>query len=657
MAFLDRFKHAVRDGGQTKNAAAGILAPAPDANPKPAASAAAMPVRHHAKHLAADTLGAGYLLSFQSPAKRAIEFEANTAVPPASAASAEGKHQIQLELGDFLPRIPKQLLHDGPHDPGTKLLFDIADLANRIAHGQTTIPLTEIHRRTPEIFREETLPSDETEVRFPWQKVVRMLAGACAAPTAAPRADGLTQAAAELLGEKLRNHRTVRDVNPGRIHISGTPHPVPPAPVSEAPVVKEEPATPAAEVRSVAPAVIRDMRVYAADGTIALSAMTAVTTLNFPLQDDDKLSREELLRSREAMRAQLARAKGEFERQLAAMAQERKNLAEERARFVAEMMRARADADDRIEQIEFERSVAAKTAENLALAQQAARALQQKFNALKKESAKAKEGEQRIRDVERDNIAQETRELAVRFAPSASVLATVEKTAAENTGLPAATEQLHQKKRVPLAGKLFSNANSVHLRSAWHVFATLAVCVVLAAALGKRHLRLRKLNDALSAEVLRVERESAVASAKLDDARRVEVRVLAASRKVRDLEQELDGDKWTAALRSIAVSTGAGIELRAIRAVRNPGDLRPCALQLDGLSIGPEPRANADQFRQALERELRKNFGSGEPCRFERLEVEPEMPSADPAQLRATFTITAPFGATVPPDRESHGKT
>jgi len=47
-------------------------------------------------------------------------------------APAGPQQEIVLELGDFLPRIPSQLLNDQKPDPSTPLSFDIGELADRI---------------------------------------------------------------------------------------------------------------------------------------------------------------------------------------------------------------------------------------------------------------------------------------------------------------------------------------------------------------------------------------------------------------------------------------------------------------------------------------------------------------------------------------------
>ena len=585
------------------------------------------------------------------------------------------KHEILLDLGDFLPRIPKQLLHGGPYEAHSKLKFDIAELADCIGRGATTIPLMQIHRRAPEIFREEILASDETEVRFPWQKVMRMLADA----RTAPGAEGLTPGAADSLAERLRGQRTIRNIVPDIEEACCVPHPAP-APVSAPKVLRDAPPAPPA----VAPA-IPDMRIVADDGALALSLNTGGTTLNSPLQDDDKPSREELLRSREAMRAQLARMKGEFGRQLAAAAQERQKIVGERERFVAEMMRAKAAADDRIEQIAFEKSVAAKTAENLTKAQQAAKALQRNLSALKAEMAMAnEEADRRINELtaERDALApqqavssSQTAEFPNRGQPgrtmtgeaalagnaaSASVedLREIDEPKSAFATLqfqqPKAALELSREKKAKIKlERRRVTSGRLNLRFARHVLATLAFAAVFAGGLAAWYLKLSKRDGAVSADVRQLEREWAGVSASLDEARRVRPHLQGFLHAATRARAEFDGeDRWTPALRSIEASAKAGIALRAIRVVKKIGDPRASMVRIEGFAMGTAPRATADRFLKTLQGELGRHFQIAEPCRFERLEDEPEPPSALPDQRRAIFTITAPIGSAIPRNDE-----
>ncbi len=117
---------------------------------------------------------------------------ASDAVPAAAAT-----HEILLDLGDFLPQIPPELIRAGPHPAEARLKFDMADLADRIAGGQTSIRLAEIHRQVPEMFASEAAPSEDIEIPFPWDKVMKMLADARTTAATPPKAGGPTPGGAE----------------------------------------------------------------------------------------------------------------------------------------------------------------------------------------------------------------------------------------------------------------------------------------------------------------------------------------------------------------------------------------------------------------------------------------------------------------------------
>lgn len=142
---------------------------------------------------------------------------------PGVSTKKSGENDLRLELGDFLHRIPAHLLLAGPHDLKAELRFDIGDLSERIAKGQTTISLSEIYRRVPTIFRREILESDNIDVRFPWQKLAKLVN----IPNPAVAAtEGASPASA--LAEKLRAKKPDRAIKtPGTSADSSTP----PAPV------------------------------------------------------------------------------------------------------------------------------------------------------------------------------------------------------------------------------------------------------------------------------------------------------------------------------------------------------------------------------------------------------------------------------------------
>jgi hypothetical protein len=212
---------------------------------------------------------------------------------------------------------------------------------------------------------------------------------------------------------------------------------------------------------------------------------------------------------------------------------------------------------------------------------------------------------------------------------------------------------------LPLDGGLFGGGISVRgaspeKRAALRFAGTLAVGIILAVTLWSWHLRLRNWNDSLANEILQMEKRRDVLATSAEDARAIEPRVRASLTKATDVENELNADKWTAALRGIAVSSGPGIELRAIYPIRKVEDPRPCGLRIDGVAFGRAPRAVADLFRVALERELRTSFHGDPTCRFDRLEDMPE--TANPDDRGATFTISAPVGATIPSTRANGRK-
>src|SRR5258708_19290776 len=125
-----------------------------------------------------------------------------TLAPPPQPKTPPSADEFRLELGDFLHRIPAQVLLPGPHDLKTELRFEIRELSKQIAKGNTTIGLSEIYRRVPQIFRSEILESDNIEIRFPWQKISKLvtLAKSNSTPDAAAGSRGE-------LAEKLRTRK------------------------------------------------------------------------------------------------------------------------------------------------------------------------------------------------------------------------------------------------------------------------------------------------------------------------------------------------------------------------------------------------------------------------------------------------------------------
>ncbi|MEI7776181.1 MAG: hypothetical protein WCK17_15560, partial [Verrucomicrobiota bacterium] len=94
----------------------------------------------------------------------------------AESAPSASHSTITLELGDFLHRIPPGAIKGGPHDVHHALVFERADLEERLKDRDPTIPLSELYLRVPDIFRSSESAKSEVPVRMPYLKVTKMLA-------------------------------------------------------------------------------------------------------------------------------------------------------------------------------------------------------------------------------------------------------------------------------------------------------------------------------------------------------------------------------------------------------------------------------------------------------------------------------------------------
>lgn len=82
---------------------------------------------------------------------------------------------IVIALGEFLHRIPPNLLEVGPHAMRKEARFDMVALEQRINSGETTLNLAEIYRQIPEIFRSEIRDEDNIQLHYPWRKVIAVI--------------------------------------------------------------------------------------------------------------------------------------------------------------------------------------------------------------------------------------------------------------------------------------------------------------------------------------------------------------------------------------------------------------------------------------------------------------------------------------------------
>ncbi len=249
---------------------------------------------------------------------------------------------VRLELGDFLHRIPQNLLRPGPHNVSTELLFNINELSLLIANGQTTINLAEIHRRVPDVFKSEVKVEDRVEIRFPWQKLMHLVKSPAEDPS---NASGITPAAAEALAQKIRSRRPARNTPP----ISGSPTtktpPAPPTPAFREPTPEEN-----APTEKPGKANSQQLSWFTKPG--AEEPPDALTTPALPAP----VSAELLAADREA-------------------------IAEERDRAVAELNRTKSDLASKISQIEEHKQLGSQQAQKTAASIAQRDALQQEVTA------------------------------------------------------------------------------------------------------------------------------------------------------------------------------------------------------------------------------------------------------------------------------------
>jgi len=133
-----------------------------------------------------------------------------------------GRSTLALEAGDFIDRVPHHLLRFGYFDLHQPLLFEMSEIADRIARGVFTIPLSDLLKLIPEMFVEDAQAQHALEVRFPWQRVMQMVNESAATH----KEDG-----GETLAHKLRRLRKAN-------------RPAAPAPVKETPVESRQEAAP-----------------------------------------------------------------------------------------------------------------------------------------------------------------------------------------------------------------------------------------------------------------------------------------------------------------------------------------------------------------------------------------------------------------------------
>jgi hypothetical protein len=89
--------------------------------------------------------------------------------------------QVVLRLGDFIKRIPPNLLKSSELDLNRTLRFDLGDLSECVNEGISTVPLALLVKAIPHIFIDDIRDQQITEIRFPWARVLEIIRNPLAA--------------------------------------------------------------------------------------------------------------------------------------------------------------------------------------------------------------------------------------------------------------------------------------------------------------------------------------------------------------------------------------------------------------------------------------------------------------------------------------------
>ena len=265
-----------------------------------------------------------------------------------------GENDLRLELGDFLHRIPAHLLLPGPHDLKAELRFDIAELSSKIERGQTTIPLADIYARVPTIFRGTILLTDNIEVRFPWQKLAKLV-NLAKVPRKAPEAG----ASSPELAEKLRAKKSTKSAEAEGVSTPAVPPPTPAAkPMPQAP----KPATDVKPGATATPPQSADMS-SAQPPPFAMKLESQA-----PLRMPAPAKAEEAAGSKAVpddlkiadlppdVQRRFALIKGDYERQISELQAQRKGITEARDRAAMEVERLKKEIDKNLVQLAKEQT-------------------------------------------------------------------------------------------------------------------------------------------------------------------------------------------------------------------------------------------------------------------------------------------------------------
>lgn len=97
------------------------------------------------------------------------------ATAPRDQATAPAPTTLQLTLGDFLARLPAEILRPEQRDPLLPVEIPLSQLALSLLKGRTTVPIAEIFAAHPQIFVEGVLEGPPIEIVYPWRRIVALL--------------------------------------------------------------------------------------------------------------------------------------------------------------------------------------------------------------------------------------------------------------------------------------------------------------------------------------------------------------------------------------------------------------------------------------------------------------------------------------------------
>ena len=392
--------------------------------------------------------------------------------PPGTAGSAPAtkpadETAIRFTLGDFLHRIPANLLKPGPHETNFELRFDPSDVADRIARGYTTISLAEVYKRAPHIFRNEIRETDNVEIRFPWQKLMSYVAAESGIERGA---GGLSRVAADTLAARLKSRR--QEKPPPRSAAEGAPasgtEPARPQKRGAGRQLSwySKPTEKGAALASTAsssdgkreskpadPIEIPEFEELHSPPSGALRTSPAPPAIRFTDTDPENWAINESVAkpaTPDPALAELTRLNTEQERQIAELVEEKKNATEERDKLLAESEQLRRQLEEKIRHVELQANVASQSGDERAKAESARESLQRALDdqtrvlhELKAQIEETKRsGEEKMNTVaqERDALLQQKNHLSEQLAqvrhPRGGALQNAASESDESTGTP-----------------------------------------------------------------------------------------------------------------------------------------------------------------------------------------------------------------------------